>query len=227
MFFKIAISIGYFLVINTIIGANGQCLPLTLHSSLCAYPPGTVASDGYDDVCVLTSCCIGSKIQTVEIPNGQNIPCNNVNCTSVCQLSQNRATLGEEACDSTCTPQPRPQGLGSDCVGDCKDSIWAETTEGSAAGLCEFLVEAGDEAAAAARCEPKAAVACAPLEESAAIPEPAEGIVALLVALCQAAYLAECVAATKPNDLTRVKALCEALAEGTVEAACWLKCNGG
>jgi hypothetical protein len=103
--------------------------------------------------------------------------------------------------------------------------MWAETGKSGGAALCEFLVESGETAAAEAKCEPQAAIACAPLEGSAAIPEPAEPIVLFLVAVCQAAYIAKCVAATKPNDVERVKDLCELLAEGTVAAACWLKCN--
>ncbi|KAN0075702.1 hypothetical protein V8E54_006972 [Elaphomyces granulatus] len=200
-----------------------QCLPLIRGRV------GTVSSDGHDDVCVLTSCCTGSGTQTVEIPDGTNIACSNVNCTNVCQLSQMRTSLGGEACNQVCTPpatlqqQPPVQNLNSDCVKSCEDSIWAKVGAKGAEALCESILEAGNKAAAVERCEPKAAIACAPLEEIAAIPELAEPVVAFLVALCQVAYLRECVAATTPvADVDEIKTLCEQVADGTVKTSCWL-----
>jgi hypothetical protein len=225
MLFNHAICVSIFLVANTLIGANCQCLPLTTQSSLCAFAPGTIASDGNDDVCNLALCCVGSNLQTVEIPNGQNIKCSDVNCPNVCKLSQDRASLGTESCNTACTPQPPPQGLGSNCVTDCTESAWAQTGKSGADALCEFLVEAGETAAAEAKCEPLAAKACLPVEESAALLEFAEPFVLFLIAVCQAAYLSKCVAATKPKDINEVRILCEGLADGTVDAACWLKCN--
>jgi hypothetical protein len=198
-----------------------------------------VSSDGYDDVCVLTGCCTGIGIQTAEIPDGTNIACSNVNCTSVCQLSQMRSGLGAEACTEVCTPpttpppsqlqqqQPPPQNLDSDCVQNCEESTWSKVGETGAAQPCEFLVDAGEKVAAVAMCEPKAAVACAPLEKTAAIPELLEPVVAILVASCQAAYLSECVAATTPVDVRAVSDLCDTLADATVKTNCWLQCNGG
>lgn len=82
----------------------GTCLPLTTNSSLCADPPGTISSDGFDDVCVLVACCNGGNTLTAEIPSGSVIACSDVNCTSVCNLSIARSGLGIEACNNVCNP---------------------------------------------------------------------------------------------------------------------------
>lgn len=94
------------------LAAAGTCLPLTTDSNLCSNPPGTTSSDGLDDVCVLVACCNGGDTAAVEIPSGSSIACPNVNCTSVCDLSNMRSGLGIEACDSTCTPPAQPSGSG-------------------------------------------------------------------------------------------------------------------
>lgn len=102
------------------------CLPLTTDSGLCAIPPGTISSDGLDDVCVLVACCNGGNTVTVQIPSGSYIACLDVNYTSVCDLSNIRSGLGNEACDSTCTslissnecsdPKPNTCNFYSDCL---------------------------------------------------------------------------------------------------------------
>jgi hypothetical protein len=71
--------------------AAGTCLLLTINSDLCANPPGTISSDGFDDVCVLVGCCNGGSNVDVDIPSGSFITCLNVNCTSVCDLSNTRS----------------------------------------------------------------------------------------------------------------------------------------
>jgi hypothetical protein len=94
----------------------GTCLPLTTNSNLCANPPGTISSDGRDDVCVLVACCNPGSPIVVEIPSGSFIACSDVNCTSVCDLSNMRSSLGGEACDSTCTAPTAPPNNNA-CLG--------------------------------------------------------------------------------------------------------------
>src|SRR5271155_5870170 len=88
--------------------ADTTCLPLTTSSNLCSSPPGTNASDGLDDVCVLVACCNGGNAINAQLPNLALIPCNTVNCFNVCTLSIMRSNLGAEACDSTCIPPSPP-----------------------------------------------------------------------------------------------------------------------
>lgn len=107
------ISIVLFTALAT---AAGTCLPLTTNNNLCANPPGTISSDGFDDVCVLVACCNPGNPITVEIPSGSFIACSDVNCTSVCDLSNMRSSLGGEACDSTCTAPTAPPNT-QDCLG--------------------------------------------------------------------------------------------------------------
>lgn len=87
--------------------AYGACLPLITDGTLCADPPGTISSDGFDDVCNLVQCCNGGNTPTVELPSGLTILCLDANCNSICTLSNMRSSLANEACDSTCPP-PNP-----------------------------------------------------------------------------------------------------------------------
>src|SRR5437868_7245410 len=63
-----------------------------------------MSSDGLDDVCLLVACCNSRAPARVEIPDGSNLACFDVNCRSVCGLVSARSTLGGEACDNTCVP---------------------------------------------------------------------------------------------------------------------------
>jgi hypothetical protein len=70
----------------------------TISNNICAEPRGTVATDGCDDVCVLTECCKEWKPRsnTLELPNGITIDCSTVNCGDVCRL----------VCGRQDTPEP-------------------------------------------------------------------------------------------------------------------------
>lgn len=91
-------------ICNSGSSANSTCLPLTTDDALCANPPGTIASDGFDDVCNLVDCCNRGNTQAVELPSGKSIICSTANCTSICSLSNMRRNLTGEACVSSCTP---------------------------------------------------------------------------------------------------------------------------
>ncbi len=83
------------------------CLKLTTNSDLCAISPGTISSDGFDDVCTLVDCCNGSHTASVKLQSGSTIACSNADCTNVCNLSIARSGLGIEACNTVCNP-PAP-----------------------------------------------------------------------------------------------------------------------
>jgi hypothetical protein len=88
---------------------------------LCAFPPGTIASDGQDDVCPLVACCTGSGNQAsvdVVIPSGAAIFCAGVNCMNVCNLAIQRTGLGTQACSQACIPQSPPAPSHYACLDD-------------------------------------------------------------------------------------------------------------
>lgn len=85
-------------------GVASTCLPLTVDDKLCANTPGTISSDGFDDVCNMVNCCNGGNTQAIELPSGKSITCGTANCTSICSLSKMQGNLGTEACVSSCTP---------------------------------------------------------------------------------------------------------------------------
>jgi hypothetical protein len=93
----------WFILYPGVLSSTPPCYPLTTNG-LCAASPGTISSDGFDDVCVLVPCCNAASPSSVEIPSGSTILCFNVNCESVCSLANQRNLLGNEACDSTCVP---------------------------------------------------------------------------------------------------------------------------
>jgi len=101
--------------------AKAACLPLTTNSDLCASPPGLTASDGFDDVCNLVSCCLNGSPTSVELPSGQYITCSDVSCANVCSFSQQRVNMQEEACDKTCIPPTASQHEPSYEAGVCCD----------------------------------------------------------------------------------------------------------
>ncbi|PMD36357.1 hypothetical protein L207DRAFT_602431 [Hyaloscypha variabilis F] len=88
-----------------LVARAAPCFPLTT-DALCASSPGTISSDGFDDVCVLVACCNSGSPAAVELPSGKNITCLNVNCKSVCSLANMRSGLGNEACNDVCVPTP-------------------------------------------------------------------------------------------------------------------------
>lgn len=78
-----------------------------ISNNICAEPPGTAATDGCDDVCVLTTCCKEwkpSQNGKVTLPHGTTIDCSTVNCGNVCRLACDRQDASE-ACeaDYNCT----------------------------------------------------------------------------------------------------------------------------
>jgi len=141
-----------------IAAAVDTCWVLTTYSSLCAYPPGTSSSDGFDDVCLLVECCTGQSPLTVQIPSGEVIPCIYVMCSNVCRLEIDRTTLGGEACVSTCNP---PSGSPAPNIGPipcenleaCVNSPVGIQTRLSGGILCSTLLEWATKLATVAACE--------------------------------------------------------------------------
>jgi hypothetical protein len=103
---------------------NGQCiendvfktppnfLPI-ISNTVCAEPPRTLATDGCDDVCVLTACCTNwtpkPKGSTATIQNGNIVDCSTVNCGNVCRLACDR-----QSSDEACVPDNNCGDLASD-----------------------------------------------------------------------------------------------------------------
>src|SRR5579859_5141356 len=88
-------SAGYIPIIND----------LNINNVVCAIPPGLVATDGCDDVCVLAGCCNGWQIRRpirlVKLPNGKSVDCASVNCGNVCRMACDREGT-PEACVNPC-----------------------------------------------------------------------------------------------------------------------------
>jgi hypothetical protein len=79
-------------------------IPIT-NTGICAGPPGLVATDGCDDVCLLATCCNGwgtNNGNSMELQNRQHVNCSTVNCGNVCRMACDRAANANEACDKTC-----------------------------------------------------------------------------------------------------------------------------
>jgi hypothetical protein len=66
---------------------------------ICAEPPGTISTDGCDDVCLLVECCNGwqteTGVPTVQLPNGKSVDCTSVNCGNVCRMACDREGTAE------------------------------------------------------------------------------------------------------------------------------------
>jgi hypothetical protein len=75
-----------------------------INPTICASPPGNVATDGCDDVCILVGCCNGwtsEQSGSVTLQNGDNIPCSSVNCGNVCRMACDRDPT-PEGCNKLC-----------------------------------------------------------------------------------------------------------------------------
>jgi hypothetical protein len=79
-------------------------LPI-ISNNVCAMPPGTIATDGCDDVCLLTKCCknwerTGSH-EKITLPNKNMVDCSTVNCGNICRMACERESTGEACtCDN-------------------------------------------------------------------------------------------------------------------------------
>lgn len=77
-----------------------------VNGNQCAVPPGTIATDGCDDVCLLVGCCngwqTGTTPSTVTLPDGNVVNCANVNCGNVCRMACDRVNTAE-GCNSVCS----------------------------------------------------------------------------------------------------------------------------
>jgi hypothetical protein len=77
-------------------------LPI-ISNNICANPPGTTATDGCDDVCLLTECCDNWEPNgtSVTLQNGNNVDCSTVNCGNVCRMACDRQNT-TELCINPC-----------------------------------------------------------------------------------------------------------------------------
>jgi hypothetical protein len=73
---------------------------------VCAAPLGDIATDGYDDLCLLVTCCDEWKAKNsggpVKLQNGVNVDCASVNCGNICGMACDRDST-EEPCDNICS----------------------------------------------------------------------------------------------------------------------------
>jgi hypothetical protein len=80
-----------------------------ISSEVCAVPPGNIATDGCDDVCLLVACCDGWKVKPnsspVKLQNNETVNCSAVNCGNVCRMACDREPTGE-SCSDTCEAPP-------------------------------------------------------------------------------------------------------------------------
>jgi hypothetical protein len=87
-----------------------QYLPIISSPNVCALPPGNIATDRCDDVCLLTECCDGwqngNSPTSPVLQNRMNVDCASVDCGNVCRMACDRVGTSE-ACNSTCSiPTP-------------------------------------------------------------------------------------------------------------------------
>ena len=84
-------------------------LPLVTNQSICAVPPGILASDGLDDVCLLAGTCCPkgwtSTPGTATLSSGAPVNCGTVICPNVCRMACDRQGTSE-----ACTNSPFCQG---------------------------------------------------------------------------------------------------------------------
>jgi hypothetical protein len=74
-------------------------LPI-ISKNVCAEPPGGIATDGCDDVCLLTKCCSNWMPNggTATLQNEKDVDCPTVNCGNVCRMACDRQGTSEP-CD--------------------------------------------------------------------------------------------------------------------------------